>query len=176
MDSDRGIFGACKVRSILEKLIYQDEYEKIDDNLSDSNAGGRKERNIRDNLFVIYAVINKAIKNKKAVEIQFYDLSNCFDSMWAAETMNDIYDAGIKDDKFALVSLLNEKCKVTVKTPVGETESFLLGNIEMQGTVTAPLKCSVQIDTLGRDCYRSGRGLYQYRGACTVPPLGFQYS
>ena len=60
-----------------------------------------------------------------------------------------------------------------MKTPVGETESFLLGNIEMQGTVTAPLKCSVQIDTLGRDCYRSGRGLYQYRGACTVPPLGF---
>ena len=96
LDSDRGIFGACKVRSILDKLIYQDEYEKLDDNLSDSNAGGRKERNIRDNLFVIYAVINEAIKNKKAVEIQFYDLSNCFDSMWAVETMNDIYDAGLK--------------------------------------------------------------------------------
>ena len=60
-----------------------------------------------------------------------------------------------------------------MKTPVGETESFLLGNIEMQGTVTAPLKCSVQIDTLGRDCYTSGRGLYQYRGTCSVPPLGF---
>ena len=45
LDSDRGIFGSCKIRSILEKLIYQDEYEKIDENLSDSNAGGRKERN-----------------------------------------------------------------------------------------------------------------------------------
>ena len=75
--------------------------------------------------------------------------------------MNDIYDAGIKDDKFALIALLNEKCQVKVKTPVGETETFELTRIEMQGTVIAPLKCSVQMDTLGRDSYRNSTALYQ---------------
>ena len=84
-----------------------------------------------------------------------------------------MFDAGIKDDKFALISLLNEKCKVKVKTPVGETDEFELENIEMQGTVTAPLKCTVQVETLGRDCYRTSTGLYQYREVCAVPPLGF---
>ena len=39
-------------------------------------------------------------------------------AMWAEETINDIYDASIKDDKFALIALLNEKCQVKVKTPV----------------------------------------------------------
>ena len=104
LDNDRGIFRVSKVRSILEKLMYQDKYEIIDEAMSDSNAGGRRRRNIRDNLFVIYAAINESIRNKKSIDIQFYDLSKCFDAMWAEETMNDFYDAGVKDDKFALVS------------------------------------------------------------------------
>ena len=59
-----------------------------------------------------------------------------------------------------------------VKTPVGDTNRFEMNNIEIQGTVTAPLKCAVQIDSLGRDCYTTSRGLYHYRDACAVPPLG----
>ena len=42
----------------------------------------------------------------------------------------------------------------------------------MQGTVPAPLKCAVQMDTLGRDCYKCNTGLYWYRDSCAVPPLG----
>ena len=64
--------------------------------------------------------------------------------------MNDLYDLGVQDDKFALISALNDKCRVTIKTPVGQTEEFLLEKIEMQGTVTAPLKCTGQMDSLGR--------------------------
>ena len=87
--------------------------------MSDSNVGGRRKRNIRDNLFVLYAIINESVRNKKSVDIQFYDLSKCFDSMWAEETMTDFYDVGVNDDKFALISLLNEKCNVTLKTTWG---------------------------------------------------------
>ena len=35
----------------------------------------------------------------------------------------------------------------------------------------APIKCSVQIDTLGRDCINTGDGLYQYKGIVDVPAL-----
>ena len=59
-----------------------------------------------------------------------------------------------------------------VKTPVGDTDRFVLNRIEMQGTVPAPLKCAVQMDTLGRYCYSYSTGLYQYRDACTVVPWG----
>ena len=81
LESDRGIFCVSKLRSILEKLIYQDEYKIIEENIGDSNAGGRRMRNIRDNLFVLYAIINETIRNKKSIDIQFYDLSKCFDAM-----------------------------------------------------------------------------------------------
>ena len=67
---------------------------------------------------------------------------------------------------------MNQKCQVKVKTPVGDTERFELSSIEMQGTVPAPLKCAVQIDTLGKYCYTYNTGCYIYRDACYVPPLG----
>ena len=73
---------------------------------------------------------------------------------------------------FNLISLMNNECRVKVKTPVGDTDHFDVNQIEMQGTVTAPLKCAVQIDTLGRYCYKYGTGLYFYKNACAIPPLG----
>ena len=172
LENDRGIFGVSKIRAIIEKLVYEDTNEVIDNNMSDSNVGARKKRNIRDNLFVLYACINDAIRNKKNIDIQYYDISKCFDTLWAQDTMNDYYDVGVKDDKFALISLLNKKCNVKVKTPVGDTENFEVQDIEMQGTVTAPLKCSVLVDTIGRYCYTYSTGLYFYRNASAIPPLG----
>ena len=130
LDNDRGIFGVSKVRSIIEKLTNQDTYETIGDSMSDSNVGGRRRQNIRDDLFVIYATINEAIRNKKSIDIQFYDLAKCFDAMWTEETMNDIYDTGVKDDRFALMCLMNEKCQVKVKTPVGDTDRFEMNRID----------------------------------------------
>ena len=172
LENDRGIFGVSKIRSIIEKLIHEDIYEIVDSRMSDSNVGARKKRNIRDNLFVLYSTINEAMRGKMDIDIQFYDLAKCFDTMWAEETMNDLYDAGVRNEHFSLMSKLNENCKVKVKTPVGETEIFELSNIEMQGTVPAPLKCAVQIETLGRYCYTYNTGCYEYKNACLIPPLG----
>ena len=42
LQNERGIFGINILRSLLLKLIYNDEYETIDGNMSDSNVGGRK--------------------------------------------------------------------------------------------------------------------------------------
>ena len=52
LDNDRGIFNVVKIRSILDRLVYNDKYEIIDSNMSSSNIGARKRRNIRDHLFV----------------------------------------------------------------------------------------------------------------------------
>ena len=57
LDNDRGIFNVVKIRSILDRLIYNDQYNTIDSNMSSSNIGGRKKRNIRDHLFVIDVIL-----------------------------------------------------------------------------------------------------------------------
>ena len=52
-DSYRGIFRVPIIRTILDRLIYYDQYEVIDQALSDSNVGVRKKRNVRDNTRLI---------------------------------------------------------------------------------------------------------------------------
>ena len=46
LENDRGIFGVMKLRSILDKLCYNDYYKIVDSNMSDSNVGGHANRNI----------------------------------------------------------------------------------------------------------------------------------
>ena len=142
LDNDRGVFNVMTVRSIIDNVIYNDFYDEIDSSMSDSNVGGRKNRNIRDNLFIVYA-----LEEKKEVDLTLYDLAKCFDSMWFQETMNDLWDAGVQDDRFAVVSKMNQTCDIAVKTPVGITNRFVLEEIEMQGTKLSNIKCAVQIDT-----------------------------
>ena len=128
--------------------------------MSDTNVGASKERNIRDNLFVIYSVMGDALDTGVQLEIAYYDLAKCFDSMWWQGTSNDMWDKNVTDDKFALICALNEKCNVSVKTPVGQTERFTLHKIEMQGTVNSPLKCTVQLELIGLDMYTYDEGLH----------------
>ena len=104
--------------------------------------------------------------------MNLYDIAKCFDSMWYEETMNDLWDVGVQEDKFAVIAKLNENCNIAVKTPVGITERFLVNKIEMQGTKFSNIKCSIQIDTLGKECYTSGENLFLYKKAVYVPPLG----
>ena len=63
-DCYRGIFRVTIFRSILDGLIYNDEYSNIDSNLTDANVGARKQRNIRDNIFVLNAIMNSMKKEK----------------------------------------------------------------------------------------------------------------
>ena len=86
--------------------------------------------------------------------------------------MNDLYENGVKDEIFVLLSKMNETCRVTVKTPVGVTDEFVLENIEMQGTVPGPLQCAAQMDGLGKNLYTKTTYIYQYNDSFYVPCLG----
>ena len=122
LNNDRGVFVVVKLRSILDKLIYNDKYDIIDSNMSDSNIGGRNGRNIRDHLFVINAILNDINKTKQDdIDVQIYDVKKCFDKLWYSETANDIYEAGVKDDYFVTVANSNKECLVAVKMPWGNT-------------------------------------------------------
>ena len=44
LENDRGIFLVTVLRSILMKMIYNDKYETLDQNMSDSNVGARREK------------------------------------------------------------------------------------------------------------------------------------
>ena len=88
LTNDRGIFLVNIFRSIIMKMVYQDKYDVVDKNMSDSNVGARKKKNIRNHLFVINRVINDVLVNKEeSVDIGILDYRQCFDSMCLEESM-----------------------------------------------------------------------------------------
>ena len=116
--------------------------------------------------------MNDAFKNKKDIDIEIMDIAKCFDKMWYEETGNDIFRAGVTHDKFVLLANSNLKSQVAVKTPWGSyTERITLEKLEMQGTVPAPLKASVQLDTLGKECIENNEGLFKYKECIKITPL-----
>ena len=171
-ESYRGIFRVTIFRSILDRLIYNDEYHNIDSNLTDSNVGARKKRNIRDNIFVLNAILNSAKKEKeKAIDFQIYDIEKCFDSLWLQEVINSLYEAGLQNDKLPLLFLENNTARVAIKTNNRISRRVSIRNIIMQGSVWGSLCCVVLMDKLGKIVYRKPELLYYYKGIVGIPPL-----
>ena len=137
LENDRGIFVVSSVRMILDTLIYQEKFPSIDKRMTCSNIGARRNRNIRDHLFVTYAIINSVVKGgEDPVDLQIYDVQKCFDELWLEDCMIDILSTlpnSEWDDKIALLYKMNRSSHVAVKTPFGLTQRVLFENIVMQG-------------------------------------------
>ena len=169
----RGIFRVPILRTILDRLIYNDEYYNIDENLSDCNVGARKNRNIRDNIFVLNAINNSIVNGDEGpVDIKVFDVEKCFDSLWVEECINDIFEAGLKNDKLALIFLTNQNANIAIKTPGGKSDRISIKNIIMQGTVWGSLLCTATMDRLGKQIYRNPDLTYKYKGVVETPSLG----
>ena len=170
--SYRGIFRVTILRSILDKLIYNDEYEKLDKNMTDCNVGGRKFRNIRDNIFALNAILNSARnKHEESHDIQIYDVETCFDALWLHEVILCLYEAGMKNDKLPLLFLENVSAQVAAKTSSGLSSRVTIREIIMQGSVWGSLCCVVLMEKLGKLVYSKPELLYLYKGVVEVPTL-----
>ena len=171
-ESYRGVFRVSVFRNILDILIYNDEYHNIEKNLTDANVGSRKNRNIRDHIFVLNAVINSIIQdNEKAHDFQIYDTKETFDSLWVHEVINDLFDAGFTSDKLNLLFLESASAQVAVKTPSGISRRTTILNKIMQGSVWGGLCCTVLMDKLAKFVYSRPELMIKYKGLVPVPPL-----
>ena len=175
MNNDRGIFVVSVLRMILDSLIYEDKYKNLDENMFNSNVGARKQRNIRDHLFIVYGVINSVLNGEgEPIDIQIYDVEKCFDALWLEDCMLDMFDTlppESRDDKLALLYKLNMENYVAVNTAVGLTDRVELPTLVMQGGKWGPLQCSLTMDKIGKYCVDKGKHLYSYKGQVKVMPL-----
>ena len=132
-----------------------------------------KNRNIRDNLLVLNAINNSVINGKEEpVDAQLFDVEKCFDALWVEECINDIFDAGLVNDKLALLYLGNQNAKIAIKTQDGKSERINIKNIIMQSTMWGSLLCTATMDKLGQLVYKRSDLTYKYKGVVEIPTLG----
>ena len=176
LENERGIFILSVLRKIIDRILYNDMVKDIDTNMSDSNIGGRKNKNIKNHLFIIYGIINAVVKGEaKPIDIQIYDIKKAFDALWLEESLNDLADTIPKDkqnDKLALLYEANRRNLVAINTPVGQTERINIPHIVCQGGTWGSLMCSNSIDKIGKKCHETGEHLYIYKNRVRILPLG----
>ena len=171
IENDRGIFVLGVLRKIMDKLMYLDLYPELEENMSNSNIGAMRKKNIRNHLFIVYGIINSVLQGETpSVDVGIFDLEKCFDVVWLEDVMNDLYEALPKtgcNDKLSL--LYNSGCEnqVLVKTAGGKTDRVNMPKIVMQGGTWGPIQCSNSIDKLGKDCEKNREHLYWYKSAKT---------
>ena len=174
LKNDRGIFRVNIIRSIIMRMIYNDNYSKIDKNISDNQMGGRRGKGCRNNIFMINGIIHDVMKraNSKPITLQLYDYSQMFDSIDLKQAISDIYEAGLKDNSLVLLYEANKEIFMAVNTGEGPTDRQKIENSVLQGDNWSSLLASNQVDLIGQECLESGYG-YKYKECLPVGMLGF---
>ena len=139
--------------------------------MTDSNIVGRAGRRIQEHIFIVIGIIfdNASSKKNKPISICIYDCRQCFDSMWQEEVINDLYEAGIQNDKLALLYQINKTNNLAVKTQHGLTERMVVEKIICPW---GSMQCSVQIDSIGRESLAEDLEPFKHKGEVEIPALG----
>ena len=174
ISNHRGIFLLSIFRTILMKLILKDEYQTVDSFMSDSNIGGRKNRNIRDHLFIVNGILHEANSsvNQTPLTIQILDYQSCFDSLWQSEIINELFSAGIQNDKLVLLYNINKTNKISIRTPFGKSRRQTVDKIICQGDSWGSIECSLMIDGFGKESLKEEMEPFKYKGKVPIPVLG----
>ena len=137
----RGVFRVQILRGILDRLTYNDAYYEIDDSITDGNVGARKQRSVRDNIFVISAITNSVLNgNSQPIQVQVMDAEKCFDKLWLQSCINSIYEAGMDNDKLNLLYIDNKNAQIAVKVNNKLSMRISVKDVIMQGSVWSSLK------------------------------------
>ena len=169
LENYRGIFRVTVLRSILDRLMYNDAYETINENLTDGNVGARKERGVRDNIFTMGAIANSVINgNSKAIQVQVMDVKKCFDKMWLESAINALYDAGLRNDILNMLYIENANANVAIKVNDKLSKRISVNNVIMQGTVWGSLKCTTQMDEMNKIMTKDKSLQYKYKNDAEI--------
>ena len=173
LKNDRGVIMGSVFNTILMNLVYLDQYDTIDENMSYSNMGSRKNKGTRIQNFIINAVLNEAAQSRNInLEVLVLDYQECYDSLYLSSCVNDLYDSGVKDNQLNLIHKANSSAMIGVNTPVGLTERREVKDSILQGEKMGPFICSNSVDKIGKKCLDGKQYLYYYRGEVGLPPLG----
>ena len=75
---------------------------------------------------------------------------------------NELYEAGIDDDKLSLLAKINESNDIAIKTPVALTRRQNVEKIICQGDPWGGIECSLMVDGFGKESLNKELDPYKY--------------
>ena len=123
-------------------------------------------------MFVAYSVIHDTLNGKGHEEVDyiFYDISDCFNSLWADRTLLDLYRSGVKTQYLNILHELTKSANISIKTPVGVTDEATIEKTIMQGETLSSVLCTATTGEMEKDCELEP---YKYKNKVDIPKMRF---
>ena len=99
-----------------------------------------------EHIYVLKSMIGMMEMKKKAVIVTMWDLKSYFDTENLIDCMSELYKSNVKGKTYRLLYKLNKTIRISVKTPVGETEKHETEDNVGQGTVEGAIISSANLD------------------------------
>ena len=142
--NQRGLFLTQVLSKIFERLI-MGRIKPSTGKISKFQAGGTDNRSTYHQTFLLRSCINHAKYMGITLFLTLYDFKQCFDNLWLDDSILSMWKLGLETDMLPLIYKLNEESQITVKTPLGNTDSFTIPRVCKQGTVLIPPLCSASV-------------------------------
>ncbi len=148
MGNKRGLFLTNNVSKVYERIVKERNAEKYRAGISEWANGGIKNRAGIDNVLILTAIIEQNQYLKRNTYLTVTDAEKCFDKLCLLDGIHELWRSGTDIRDCCMIKKLNEKAKVVVRTPVGNTEPFYLEDIVRQGSVYGPQICISSMDRI----------------------------
>ena len=115
---------------------------------SQAQGGGKRGASTCDHLFILRAMIDTTIKQKRATFFTFYDVSKAYDNVDNDDMLNIMWENGLKGKAWRILRNLNKNLKAIVKTRYGPTPTIDMDIGGKQGSRLTGRMFAKMMDTL----------------------------
>ena len=122
LSNHRGITTSSSIGTIMDSLI--DRRIEFLVKFTYAQGGGKKHTSTFDHLFILRAIIDISITNKKPTFLTFYDVSKAYDNVDNEDMMVTMWEKGLRGTAWRILNSLNSNLSARVKTRFGPSREF----------------------------------------------------
>ena len=115
----RGITTSSTIGTIIETMIDNRIAHLVP--YTQAQGGGKKGASCADHLFILRAIIDISIKEKRSTFITFYDVSKAYDNVDNNDLLVTMWEKGLRGKSWRILKKLNTDLKASIKTRFGPT-------------------------------------------------------
>ena len=157
LSNHRGITTSSSIGTIIDSLI--DRRLEFLVGLTQAQGGGKKGKSPCDHLFILRAMIDISIAEKKPTYITFYDVSKAFDNVNNRDLLVIMWEKGLRGKAWRILKKLNENLSAVIKTRHGNTREIQMEIGGKQGSRLTGRMFAKMMDLLSEDLEELNLGL-----------------
>ena len=156
LTNHRGITTSSSIGTIMDTLLDTRIERQVP--FTQAQGGGKRGASTCDHLFLIRAMIDISIKQKRPTYLTFYDVSKAYDHADNEDMLITIWEKGLRGKTWRILKNLSMELKAVIKTRFGPTRKIDMEIGGRQGSSLTGRLFAKMMDMLGEELELTDKG------------------